>query len=280
MSHLSYPPQMACSPRMAQSMVNQAFAGSESNNRDTASDRSLSPTAPPTDGSSDDFLTLLARARDGDTEGRGTLLQWYANYLSILASTQLDRRLRRRVNPSDVVQETMLAAHRDFADFRGESQPELLGWLRRILINTLHRNFETHVSARKRDIRREVSIDQASARMDESASNLASRLEGRVDSPSAPMRAREQSVEFADQLTQLKPHYREIIVLRILQGLSFDEIAQRMDRSPGAVRMLWLRALEQFKSSEQFKSGEPFQSPSTNVSPTRKMSHDTTQRLT
>ena len=265
---------------MARLMVNQALAGSESNNRGSANVDSISSSAPTTDRSSGDFLSLLARARGGDTDGRGTLLQWYANYLSILASTQLDRRLRRRVNPSDVVQETMLAAHRDFGDFRGDSQPELLGWLRRILINTLHRNFETHVSARKRDIRREVSIDQVSARLDESASNLATRLEGQVDSPSAPMRAREQSVEFADQLSQLKPHYREIIVLRILQGLSFDEIAERMGRSTGAVRMLWLRALEQFKSSEQFKSGEPFRSPSLDASPTRKMSHDTTQRLT
>ena len=196
-----------------------------------------------------DFRDLLERARTGDIESLGKLLQWYANYLNILASTSLDRQLRQRINPSDVVQETMLAAHRDFNAFRGTSQPEMLGWLRKILINTLHRAFSTHVRAGKRDIRREVSIERASQRMDESVCNLAAILPGRTNSPSEPMRAREQAVDFANQLNQLPTQYRDVIVYRVLQGLAFDEIAERMDRSCGAVRMLWLRALDQFKLS-------------------------------
>ena len=178
----------------------------------------------------------------------GRLLQWYLSYLTILATTQLDRRLRRRINPSDLVQETMLAAHRDFADFRGRSQNELLAWLRQILIHTLHRSFAKHVKAGKRDIRREVSIDQISSRLEESACNLAAMLPGRGDSPSGPMQARESAVELANQLNKLRPQYRDVIIFRVIQGLSFDEIGEQMDRSAGAVRMLWLRALEQFKS--------------------------------
>ena len=54
-------------------------------------------------------------------------------------------------------------------------------------------------------------------------------------------------MEIADQLARLRPDYREVIVLRNLQSLSFEEIAARMDRKPGAVRMLWLRAIEQFR---------------------------------
>jgi RNA polymerase sigma-70 factor (ECF subfamily) len=196
---------------------------------------------------SEEFLAHLGQARGGDTESLGVMLQWYVNYLTILATTQLDHRLRRRMNPSDLVQETLLAAHRDFADFRGDSQPELLGWLRRILINTLHRAFATHVKAGKRDIRREVSIDQISTQMEESACNLASILPGHAASPSEPMRDRERAVGLADQLNDLSSDYRDVIVYRVLQGLSFDEIAERMERSCGAVRMLWLRALEQFK---------------------------------
>ncbi|MCG8650125.1 MAG: sigma-70 family RNA polymerase sigma factor [Pirellulales bacterium] len=195
----------------------------------------------------DGFESLLVLARGGDRQALGELLQWYVNYLSILATTQLDRRLRRRINPSDLVQETMLAAHRDFGAFRGQSQPELLGWLRQILINTLHRNFARHIKAGKRDIRREVSIDQISSQLEESACNLASLLPAKSDSPSASLRAREDAVELANQLSKLRSQYREVIVYRVLQGLSFDEIAQRMGRSGGAVRMLWLRALEQFK---------------------------------
>jgi len=207
----------------------------------------VTSSSSPSGCASEEFLTLLRLAREGDTESLGALLQWYANYLTILATTQLDRRLRRRMNPSDLVQETMLAAHRDFADFRGESQPELLGWLRKILINTLHRAFATHVKAGRRDIRREVSIDQISTQMEESACNLASILPARVASPSEPLRARERAVELANELNRLPPQYRDVIVYRVIQGLSFEEISLRMERSSGAVRMLWLRALDQFK---------------------------------
>ena len=72
---------------------------------------------------------LLEKARRGEREPLGQLLQLYRNYLTILATTQLDRRLRRRMSPSDLVQETMLAAHGDFAKFRGSSERELLAWM-------------------------------------------------------------------------------------------------------------------------------------------------------
>ncbi|TWU19680.1 sigma-70 family RNA polymerase sigma factor [Allorhodopirellula heiligendammensis] len=216
---------------------------------DSSSAPPLASSPDPTSGSNHaGFASLLAQARAGNRDALGELLQWYANYLTILASTQLDRRLRRRLNPSDIVQEAMMAAHQDFGDFRGTSQGELLCWLRTILIHTLHRSFKRNVTVEKRDIRREVSLDSVSNRLEESAGNLAAILPANSPSPSAPMQARERAVALADQLSELKPHYREVIVLRVLQGLSFDEIAQRMDRNCGAVRMLWLRALESFKN--------------------------------
>lgn len=197
-----------------------------------------------------DFMKLLHQARAGQASALGSLLQWYVKYLALLASTQLDQRLRRRVSPSDIVQETLLAAHRDFAAFRGESQGELLAWLRQILIHSIHRTIARHVKAEKRDIRRDVSIDQVSDRLEESACNLAQRLPARGDSPSAAMQREESAVEFANRLSELPDHYRDVIVLRVLQSLSFEEIAQRMGRSSGAVRMLWLRALDSLKTQE------------------------------
>ena len=202
-----------------------------------------------------EFTGLLVRARAGDRDSLGRLLQWYANYLNILASTQLDRRLRRRLNPSDIVQETMLAAHKDFGDFRGRSQGELLCWLRTILINTLHRSFTRNIKVEKRDIRREISIDEVSNRLDQSGYSLAAVIPDRGQSPSTPMQAQERAVEIANQLSKLKPQYRDVIVLRVLQGLAFEDIAQRMNRTGGAVRMLWLRALEAIKTKGDAKDG-------------------------
>ncbi len=197
------------------------------------------------------FSKLLSSARAGNTESLGLLLQWYANYLTILARTQLDRRLRRRLNPSDVVQEAMMAAHKDFAAFRGNSQGELLGWLRTILVHTLHRCFSSNIKVGKRDVRRETSLEEVSGQLERSAINLASILPANGPSPSASIQARERDLELANQLSRLKPEYRDVILYRVLQGLSFDEIAERMDRSCGAVRMLWLRALDAFKTATE-----------------------------
>jgi RNA polymerase sigma-70 factor (ECF subfamily) len=190
---------------------------------------------------------LLDEARDGETDSLGQLLQLYRNYLNILATTQLNRRLRRRMSPSDIVQETMLAAHRDFAKFRGTTERELLAWLRQILINCLHHVVDAHVKSKMRDVRCEVSIEQVSAALDQTAINMGQVLADRGPSPSTPMRQRERAVAIANQLTKLRPAYREVIVLRNLQGLPFDEIARRTDRKSGAVRMLWLRAIEKFQ---------------------------------
>ena len=191
--------------------------------------------------------SLLGKARQGDEHQLGRLLTLYRNYLTILATTQLDARLRRRVSPSDLVQEAMLGAYRDFPKFRGSSERELLAWLRQILINCLHHAYEAHIQAGRRDIRREVSLDDMNRALDRSVIRLAHVLADHGPSPSAPVRERERAVAIADQLAKLKPDDRDVIVLRNLQGLSFEEVAERMGRKAGAVRMLWLRAIERFR---------------------------------
>lgn len=194
-----------------------------------------------------DVVNMLEAARHGESTPLGQLLRSYQNYLTILASAQLDKRLHRRVSPSDLVQETMLAAHRDFPQFRGRSEPEFLAWLRQVFLSCLRHSIDEHVRAKKRDIRCEISIDQTIERLDQSAVCLARQLADRGPTPSAVAGSRERAVALADQLAQLKPEYRDVIVLRNLQGLKFDEIAERMDRKPGTVRMLWLRAMDKLR---------------------------------
>ena len=96
----------------------------------------------------------------------GTLLELYRNYLKLLAGTEISLHLQTRANPSDVVQDTFFEACRDFKQFRGTTEAEFLAWLRRILVRNLARLVERHVLTKKRDQRRELSLDQLAASLE------------------------------------------------------------------------------------------------------------------
>ena len=192
---------------------------------------------------------LFASAKQGSTSCLGRLLTLYSNYLKLLIAAQLDDRLRVRVSPSDIVQETFFEAHRDFHQFRGQSTGEFVAWLRKILVNNLLHVVEQHLLAEKRDVRREVSLEQIGKRLEQSTARLESLLAEPGDSPSGYAQRNEQEVMLADALAELPGDYRQVILLRHVEGLAFDEVARRMDRSSGAVRMLWLRALERLRKT-------------------------------
>jgi RNA polymerase sigma-70 factor (ECF subfamily) len=187
---------------------------------------------------------LLSQALAGSGECFGRLLHVYRNYLKLLVVTQLERKLAARVSPSDVVQETFLEANRDFSNFRGTSSAEFGAWLRRILVNNLHRVVEQHVLARKRDVRREVSMEALANNLEQSTARIDSILPDPGSSPSGTAQRHELEIELADQLVQLPDDYRDVIVLRHIEALPFEQVGQRLGRSTGAVRMLWLRAIE------------------------------------
>ncbi len=183
---------------------------------------------------------LLGRARAGDVEAFGDLLAQYRNYARLLARTLIGTTLRLRLDPSDLVQETFLEAHRDFPRFEGSSEREVVAWLRRILVRNLADQARRQ-KAGLRDYRRQESLE---AVLERSGARMQHMIASTASSPSAAASQREQAVLLADALAALPADYREVIILRNLERLRFDEIAARMNRSPGAVRMLWTRALE------------------------------------
>ena len=190
---------------------------------------------------------LLAEARGGRRESLGRALELNRTYLTLLARTQIDLHLQGRVDASDVVQETFLDACRDFDHFRGSSPGEWVAWLRKILIYNLARVVQRQVVAQKRSARREVSLEQHVAVMERSSGRIETALVGRSSSPSSQARRSERAARVADQLARLSSDYREVLVLRNLEGLAFSEVAQRMGRSAGAVRILWVRAVDQLR---------------------------------
>lgn len=187
---------------------------------------------------------LLSAAKAGDAEALGQLLEVYRGYLRLLAETQIRGKLQARFGTSDVLQDTFLSAHRCFGRFRGRSEPEFRGWLRKILICHIGRLVERHMAAGKRDVRHEISLQDIAAAVGRSTVRLESLLAGAGASPSREAVRNESVFLLAEHMQQLPDDYREVLLLRHLEGLPFADVAQRMGRSAGAVRMLWLRALE------------------------------------
>jgi RNA polymerase sigma-70 factor (ECF subfamily) len=179
----------------------------------------------------------------GGTE-RGGLLERYRNYLTLLARVQIGRRLQGKVDAADLVQETFLQAHRDFDQFRGTTEDELTAWLRQILAHQTAMCVRRYYATQRRDVRLErelaVELDQSSRVLDEG-------LLARSNSPSHEAARREQAVLLADALGELTEDYREVIVLRHMEGLSFPEVARQMGRTVDSVKKLWPRAMVQLR---------------------------------
>jgi RNA polymerase sigma-70 factor (ECF subfamily) len=189
---------------------------------------------------------LLERARTGDREACGQLLEMVRPYLTLLATIQIGQRLQGKADPADVVQETYLEALRDFHTFQGETPAELLAWLRQVLVHNLSNLLRRYYGTQARDVRLE---QQLSAAVDQSSSALCGALAAVQSTPSEQAARAEQTLAVADTLSRLPEDYRTVLVLRHLEGLSFPEIAQRMGRSVDSVEKLWVRGLARLRQS-------------------------------
>ncbi len=187
---------------------------------------------------------LLAQARAGDAAALGQLLELYRNYLRLIARSIMGQPLGLKLDASDLVQETFLKAHRQFTDFAGGDEPGFMAWLRKILVRTVADQAKYHRAA-VRSQRREVALEDLLERAGGVAQQA---LADSLPSPSSMAVRRERSVLLADALEKLPADYRTVFVLRNIEHIPFNEIAARLGRSPGAVRVLWTRAMQRLST--------------------------------
>ncbi|QDT47303.1 RNA polymerase sigma factor YlaC [Symmachiella dynata] len=190
------------------------------------------------------LVELLNRARGGDEAARDELFDKCRNYLAIVARVQVESWLRVKVDASDLVQQTMLDAYRGFGDFRGNSEGEWLTWLKQILKHNATDFVRRYRGTEKRQQRREVPMQVGPTNLSEGFTREPS---SGGESPSELVMQREREIQLADCITKLAPDHQEVIILRSLQRLPFDEVAERMDRTRPAVQMLWARAVSKLK---------------------------------
>ena len=170
-------------------------------------------------------------------------LDRYRSYLHFLARVQLGPQLQAKLDNSDVVQQTLLQAHRAIDQFRGSTPEEMAGWLRQILSRNLAhaiRDFGRGM----RDVARERSLE---ASLGESSVRLEGWLAADQSSPSQRAERNERMLLVADAVEALSDVERQAVLMHYWQGLSPAEIAGQIDRTPVAVASLLHRTLKKLR---------------------------------
>jgi RNA polymerase sigma-70 factor (ECF subfamily) len=177
----------------------------------------------------------------------GSDLEAFRAYLRLLARVGLDPRLQAKLDPSDIVQQTLLEAHKDFATFRGHGPEQLRAWLRQVLARNLANALRDFRRAR-RDVAREQALDGWVA---QSSARVEAWLAADNSSPSAGLQRQEEASRLAAALEKLPETQREVVMLRHLHGWTLHDIARHLGRSRAAVAGLLHRGLVQMRSELQ-----------------------------
>jgi RNA polymerase sigma-70 factor (ECF subfamily) len=172
-------------------------------------------------------------------------LDRFRPYLLLLAEMRLGPRLRGKLDPSDVVQQTLLEAYQGLPHFRGRTDAERAAWLRQILARNLADERKAAGRAR-RDVSREVAL---AAELEQSSASLCGWLAAPGSSPSQQAVQHERAVRLAAALTQLPDAQREALVLQHWHGWTLAQIGEHLNRTPAAVAGLLKRGLRQLRES-------------------------------
>jgi RNA polymerase sigma-70 factor (ECF subfamily) len=190
-----------------------------------------------------DAELLLILAKAGYSPGLDRLLDRFRHPLAEQARGQIGRRLRVKLDVEDVLQEVSLEACRDIGKFRGNTEREFLRWLRSILDTILLNQVRHYFGTGRRNLLKERPL----ADVDHSMWRLERDPVAPDTSPSQRAVKHERASRLAEAIETLPVPYREVIVLRHIEGLTFVEVARRMDRTEDGVKNMWVRALRQLR---------------------------------
>ena len=183
--------------------------------------------------SSEVVFTHWEQAKNGCDDALGELLELYRPYLIAVATARLDKRIRPKVAPSDVVQDTMVRAHYAFSDFSGTSDDDLKAWLRTILCNHLIDCQRAYKHTRKRSIDMERPLDDDSSHHEPTQETTRYDVVVNQDQHLRLQRCREA----------LPAQERDVVRWYHEENLTFAQIGDRLQCSAKTARSIWYRAL-------------------------------------
>jgi len=185
-------------------------------------------------------IELLERARQGDREALGLLLDAHRTALHRRAEVRLQGRLAVRVDASDIIQQAFLEAYRSFPQFAGQDERELVVWLQSILDHNVANAVRDHTLLQKRTVRRERSMDDSQG----GGTPLKQDLDAGFSTPSQKAMRGEEAERLTQALAALPEDQREAVRLRHLEGWPLADIARHMDRTPAATAGLIKRGMQ------------------------------------
>ncbi len=171
----------------------------------------------------------------------------YRSYLHLIAQASLGSVLRRKVDASDVVQQTLMQAYEKQDDFRGDDEATRMAWVKRILKNKII-DFARQWQGARRDARRDVALEQI---VDDSIVRINDFLAASQTSPSQHAARQEELLQLPAALDQLPADLRDVIVMHHLQGMKLREIAGQIGCDETTVGRRLMRGLKHLKQVMQ-----------------------------
>ena len=183
---------------------------------------------------------LVVQAKEGDPSAINQLYSIYAERVRWMVRFRMSKELRSKLESMDLVQNTLIRSLNGLGNFNYKNEGDFVRWLSKIAENELRGNLKK-LHAEKRDVRKEVQLDNFGS----AAGNeyIGSHGPIQTTTPSVILSEKEDLGKLEKAIDQLKPEYREIIILTKIEELSYQEIGQRLGKSSDAVRMLATRAM-------------------------------------
>ncbi len=176
--------------------------------------------------------TLLLQAKEGSSDAMNCLFDHVAERLLAIIRLRMGSKLRSRMESSDILQSSMIKAFEHLDQLRGDDSESLMAWLARIAENEI-RDQADYQGRKRRDMNRDVQLKDETQ----------DRLKTQVRSQASQVILSDEMKRLEKALEDLDPEYREIILLRKMEELSYEEIGRRLDKSADACRMLLARAM-------------------------------------
>lgn len=188
---------------------------------------------------------LIDKAEGGDSLARAALLGLHRPRLRRMIAVRLDDRLAARVDPSDVVQDTLFLASRKLDTYFRDRPLPFYPWLHRLAVEQVVKVHRHHLGTQSREVGREIDGRAITERA--TLGNLFEFLAASQSSPSQQATRGEQKYQIQEALARLSEIDREVLVMHYLEELSFGEIAAVLGITPGAAKVRHFRALERLR---------------------------------